>query len=214
MSIILKKIKALEREIDDYLDLVVRGGLLFKQGIKYFLEGRAEEFTRSLADIDKTEHDADVLRRSIESKLYLETLIPDSRGDVLGILESTDRALNLTAETLQQFDMELPFILPETKSWYVDLTEASMSALETMVAAVRAYFRDLSGVRDHINKVLFYESESDAIAEKLIRYVYRTDMDLSRKNHMRYFARQIEKIADEAEDVCDRLAIATIKRHV
>ncbi len=214
MAIILKKIKALERDIDEYLDLVVRGALLFKQGIKYFLEGRTEEFTRSLADIDKTEHDADALRRSIESKLYLETLIPDSRGDVLGILESTDRALNLTAETLQHFDMELPFILPETKSWYVDLTEASMCALETMVAAVRAYFRDLSGVRDHINKVLFYESQSDAIAEKLIRFVYRTDMDLSRKNHMRYFARQIEKIADEAEDVCDRLAIATIKRHV
>ncbi len=214
MAIILKKIKALERDIDEYLDLVVRGALLFKQGIKYFLEGRTEEFTRSLADIDKTEHDADALRRSIESKLYLETLIPDSRGDVLGILESTDRALNLTAETLQHFDMELPFILPETQSWYVDLTEASMCALETMVAAVRAYFRDLSGVRDHINKVLFYESQSDAIAEKLIRFVYRTDMDLSRKNHMRYFARQIEKIADEAEDVCDRLAIATIKRHV
>lgn len=214
MAIILKKIKALEREIDDYLDLVVRGALLFKQGIKYFLEERAEEFTRCLAEIDKTEHDADALRRSIESKLYLETLIPDSRGDVLGILESTDRALNLTAETLQQFDMELPFILPETKSWYVDLTEASMSALETMVTAVRAYFRDLSAVRDHINKVLFYESQSDAIAEKLIRFVYRTGEDLSRKNHMRYFARQIEKIADQAEDVCDRLAIAAIKRHV
>lgn len=214
MAIILKKIKALEREIDDYLDLVVRGALLFKQGIKYFLEGRAEEFTHCLGEIAKTEHDADTLRRSIESKLYLETLIPDSRGDVLGILESTDRALNLTTETLQQFDMEQPFILPETKSWYMDLSEASMNALETMVAAVRAYFRDLSAVRDHINKVLFFESQSDAIAEKLIRFVYRSGEDLSRKNHMRYFARQIEKIADQAEDVCDRLAIATIKRHV
>jgi len=31
---------------------------------------------------------------------------------------------------------------------------------------------------------------------------------------MRYFAYHIEQIADEAEDVCDRLAIATIKRYV
>jgi len=29
---------------------------------------------------------------------------------------------------------------------------------------------------------------------------------------MRYFAYHIEGIADEAEDVCDRLAIAPIKR--
>jgi hypothetical protein len=38
------------------------------------------------------------------------------------------------------------------------------------------------------------------------------NIDLSWKVHMRYFAYHIETISDEAEDVCDRLAIATIKR--
>ena len=46
-----------------------------------------------------------------------------------------------------------------------------------------------------------------------IKYeVFRKDVDLCQKMHMRYFALHIENIADEAEDVCDRLSIAVIKR--
>jgi uncharacterized protein Yka (UPF0111/DUF47 family) len=56
------------------------------------------------------------------------------------------------------------------------------------------------------------ESESDKIAQKIKHVVFRTDIQLSQKMHMRYFALHIELIADEAEDVCDRLSIAAIKR--
>ncbi|NNG27701.1 MAG: DUF47 family protein [Ignavibacteriaceae bacterium] len=212
MAVLLKKIKRLELQIDNYLDLVVKGGFLFKQGIKYYLEEQNEEFEKRMESINTTESDADHLRRKIETKLYLETLIPESRGDVLGLLEACDKVLNMTAETLQQFSVEIPFILPEVKNYYIELTEASISALEEMVAAVRAYFTDINRVRDHISKVQLHESESDRIAAKLKRIVFKTDIQLSQKMHMRYFALHIENIADEAEDVCDRLSIAAIKR--
>ena len=214
MAVLFKKIKNLEAQIDNYLDMVVKGGFLFKQGIKYFLEEQTEEFESRLVSIDTTESDADNLRRKIERRLYTETLIPESRGDVLGLLESCDKVLNKTAETLHQFSVEIPFILPEVKNYYLELTDISISALEEMVAAVRSYFTDIIQVRDHINKVQLYESESDKIAEKIKRIVFRSDIQLSQKMHMRYFALHIESIADEAEDVCDRLSIAAVKRFI
>ena len=214
MAVLFKKIKNLEAQIDNYLDMVVKGGFLFKQGIKYFLEEQTEEFESRLVSIDTTESDADNLRRKIEKRLYTETLIPESRGDVLGLLEACDKVLNKTAETLHQFSVEVPFILPEVKSYYLELTDISVSALEEMVAAVRSYFTDINQVRDHINKVQLYESESDKIAEKIKRIVFRSDIRLSQKMHMRYFALHIESIADEAEDVCDRLSIAAVKRFI
>ncbi len=214
MAVLFKKIKNLEAQIDNYLDMVVKGGFLFKQGIKYFLEEQTEEFESRLVNIDTTESDADNLRRRIERRLYTETLIPESRGDVLGILESCDKVLNKTAETLHQFSVELPFILPEVKNYYLELTDISVLALEEMVAAVRSYFTDIIHVRDHINKVQLYESESDKIAEKIKRIVFRSNIHLSQKMHMRYFALHIESIADEAEDVCDRLSIAAVKRFI
>ncbi len=214
MAVLFKKIKNLEAQIDNYLDMVVKGGFLFKQGIKYFLEEQTDEFESRLVSIDTTESDADNLRRKIEKRLYTETLIPESRGDVLGLLEACDKVLNKTAETLHQFSVEIPFILPEVKNYYLELTDISVSALEEMVAAVRSYFTDINQVRDHINKVQLYESESDKIAEKIKRIVFRSDIRLSQKMHMRYFALHIESIADEAEDVCDRLSIAAVKRFI
>jgi predicted phosphate transport protein (TIGR00153 family) len=214
MAVLFKKIKNLESQIDNYLDMVVKGGFLFKQGIKYFLEEQTEEFESRLVNIDTTESDADNLRRKIEKRLYTETLIPESRGDVLGLLEACDKVLNKTAETLHQFSVEIPFILPEVKNYYLELTDISVSALEEMVAAVRSYFTDINHVRDHINKVQLYESESDKIAEKIKRIVFKSDIRLSQKMHMRYFALHIESIADEAEDVCDRLSIAAVKRFI
>jgi len=212
MALVFRKTKELEAQIDDYLDCVVRGALLFKQGVKYYLEQMMDDFEQRIKDLDKLESDADELRRDIESKLYTHTLIPESRGDVLGLLESTDRVLNTTAETLLQFSVEIPEILPELHKLYLELTDASASAVESMVMAIRSYFKEPMAVRHHINKVQFFEKESDKIAENIKRIVFRKDIGLSHKIHMRYFAYHIECIADEAEDVCDRLAIAAIKR--
>ena len=212
MALLFKKTKELESQLDHYLDIVVRGAMVFKQGIKFYLEGCEEEFEKRLQDLRKMESKADGLRRDIESKLYIQTLIPESRGDVLGLLESTDKVLDITAETLQQFSVEIPDILEEIHQLYLELAQSSVSAVECMVMAIRAYFRDPNAVRDYINKVSFYEKESDRTAEKIKRIVFRKDIHLSRKIHMRYFTLHVELIADKAEDVCDRLAIAAIKR--
>lgn len=212
MDLLLRKTRNLERQIDEYLDLVIRGALVFKEGVKCYLRGQTDDFARHRHDLETTESNADTLRRSIETRLYMETLIPESRGDVLGLLESSDRVLNRIAETLAQFDVEMPDMIEELKPMYLDLTDASMATVESMVLAVRAYFRDPDQVRDSINKAMFYEKQSDTVGDRIKRTVFKMDIDLSRKIHMRYFTYHVEAIADEAEDVCDRLAIATIKR--
>ena len=212
MTLFFKKTKELEHLIDKYLDNVIQGGLLFKQGIKYYLEDMQDEFEKRMKDLDELESHADKIRREIINKLYIHTLIPEARGDVLGIIESTDNVLNVTAETLKQFYVEIPDILPDLHKLYLDLTDASVAALESLVAAIRSYFRDITSVRDHINKVLFYEKEADKIGDKIKWKIFRKDIHLSQKIHMRYFALHIQNISDNAEDVTDRLSIATIKR--
>lgn len=212
MDLLLRKTRKLERQIDEYLDQVIRGALVFKEGMKCYLRGQTDQFAVHMQDLENIESTGDTLRRSIETKLYMETLIPDSRGDVLGLLESSDRVLNRITETLAQFDVEVPEVMEEFKPLYLDLTDAAMSTVEHMVSAIRAYFREPDQVRDYINKAMFYEKQSDMIGDRIKRNIFRMDIDLSKKIHMRYFTYHIEAIADEAEDVCDRLAIATIKR--
>jgi uncharacterized protein len=214
VSVFLKKTKKIELQIDEYLDKVLNGALVLKQGIKYYLNNQIELFKERLAELDTLENDADSLRRTIETKLYMHTLIPEHRGDVLGLLESSDKVLNITKETLFQFDVEIPIILNEFVPLFNELTDVTISAVESMVSAVRSYFLNIQLVRDHINKTIFFEKESDKIADKIKRMIFADpDLDLSQKMHIRYFAHHIEIIADAAEDVTDRLAIAVIKRY-
>ena len=100
---LMKKTKKLELQIDEYLDEITKGGQLFRQGIKVYLHNNREQFEERIVEINAAENRADDLRRTIETKLYLHTLIPEHRGDVLGLLESSDKVLNLLTETLKQF---------------------------------------------------------------------------------------------------------------
>ena len=208
----LKSTKKLETQIDEYLDLVIKGGLIFKLGIKCYFEGQNDDFENHLKDLRKIEERADDLRRNIEIKLYTRTLIPESRGDVLGLLESCDKALNITTETLLEFSVEIPHLFPELKNDFLDIAESSIACLENTVSGIRSYFKNIDAVRDYIIKVQFYRRETNKIAEKIKRTIFRTEHELSNKIHARYFTFHIEKIAEQSEDVCDRLSIAIIKR--
>lgn len=214
MSIILRKTKELESEIDAYLDYVVSGALIFREGIKYYLRGEKDLFEERRRRLDDTEGLGDKLRRVIETKLYLQTLIPESRGDVLGLIENSDKVLNRLSDTLINFSIEQPEVPEEVRDNFMDLAGATASSVESMVEAVRVYFRECEKVRDCINRVMFYEKETDKLADKIKRAVYGMPIELARKNHIRNFVHYIEVIADDAEDVCDRLAIASIKRNL
>ncbi|MDZ7293915.1 MAG: DUF47 family protein [candidate division KSB1 bacterium] len=214
MGILFRRSKRLEVQIDEYLDLIVKGGLVFKEGVKFYLRHQHADFESHLEQLSDIEDQGDRLRREIETSLYSHTLIPESRGDVLGLLENADRVLNRMAETLMQFSVETPEVCEEFVSFFADLADFSITAAEGMVRAIRAYFTDLNSVRDYVNQVQFYRKETNKMAEKLKREVFSRQLRLSHKIHLRYFAYHVELIAEEAEDVCDRLAIATIKRYV
>lgn len=212
MSLFFKKTKKLELQIDEYLDLVIKGGLIFKLGIKCYLENMTEEFESHLKELRKIEERADDLRRNIEVKLYTRTLIPEARGDVLGLLESCDKVLNITTENLLEFSVEIPEVLENLKHDFLELSESSISCLENTVSGIRSYFKNIDAVRDYVTKVQFYKKETNKIAERMKRNIFRGEIELSRKIHIRYFTFHIERIAEQSEDVCDRLSIAIIKR--
>ena len=214
MTMLFRHTKELEAEVDEFLDQIIHGGLLFRQGVKCFLEHRLTEFESRLQELRTVEQRGDLLRRAIESKLYLHTLIPESRGDVLGLLESADEVLNLLTSTLLRFSIEHPELPDDLNPLFGDLTDNTIATVDGMVSGCRSYFRNLAAVRDHVSKVQALREEVNRLAETYVRAVFQRDLRLSHKSQLRYFAGYTETIAEDADDVCDRLAIAAIKRYV
>jgi len=215
MAILFKTTKALESEIDEYLDDVSEGALVFVEGVKNYMNGKKSSFDTHLETIDKLEGTADGLRRKIENDLYLHSLIPEHRGDVLGLLESMDDVIDTAKSTLTQFDVERPYIPEQFKPRFVELAETTSKAAESVVLATRAFFKEVKLVKDHLHKVYFYEREADKQSDQIKRDAFATkDLDLSQKFHLRYFALHIDTLADNSERVADRLSIYTIKRTI
>ncbi len=207
--------KALENQIDEFLDNLSESGILFRRAVQIYLaEGATEEFEEKLGHVNRLESTSDGLRRSIETQLYAQTLIPESRGDVLGLLENLDAILNLYEGVLWSFSIETPDILEVYRGDFSNLIDQVVHAVESIVLASRAFFRNIGAVKDHMHKVMFYEKEADKVSTKLKRAIFASDLPLANKAHLRNFAERLDNVADRAEDVADRLAIYTIKRTI
>ncbi|MFW6279935.1 MAG: DUF47 domain-containing protein [Planctomycetota bacterium] len=214
MAHILKLSEMLKSEIDEFLDLVSEGGILFERALEDYLKEEQSQFTQRLQAVSKHERRADELRKDIEKQLYLKTLIPENRGDVLAILENTDEVIDTVKETLTKFSVERPQIDKVHHQLFLELGELSVESTDYLVRAIRAFFTDYDMVNDYIHKVAFYEHEVDETAVQLKRKIFESDLSLSRKMHLRFITENVEAISDCAEAVSDRLAIYTIKRRI
>ena len=206
--------KNLVIKIDSYIDLVGDSVLHFEQGVKLYLSGKEDEFNERLNTIKILEGRADGLRQDIESQLYVQTLIPESRGDVLEILEEMDAIIDFSKSIMFDFFIEKPHIPSILHDRIKKLTEIAVNTTQALVQATRSYFYDVNSVKDHLHKVTFFENESDNIAEKAKRELFDIDTNLSIKLHIKNFIVSIDTISDIAEDISNKVAIAAIKRIV
>ena len=210
---IFKNRVGIEAEIDSFLNLASESGLIFVQGIDAYLSNQIDTFGDHLTHIVETEKEADSLRRSIEDLLYRKTLIPESRGDVLELIERMDSVLGRFKGVMFRIEIERPCIDPKFHNDLKNLINCVIQAVESVTLSLRAYFKDISQATDHIHKVAFWETEADKAATRLQKAIFSdVELGLDLKLQLRDLSRSIDKIADQAEDLADSLAIYVIKR--
>jgi predicted phosphate transport protein (TIGR00153 family) len=152
------------------------------------------------------------LRREVEAELYTEMLIPDLLGDVASLIEALHHLVEDMHHSMRfsrHSRLRPPdFMQPDGK----ELVTAVGQAVEQLVQAARAFFRDFTHVRDNVHKVAFYESEADAVRDRLLDKIYETDLGLAETDHLARAVREIDGVADNAERIADQLTIFAIKR--
>jgi len=203
----------IEKEIENFLDLASESGLIYLQGMNAYLAGKIEDFSEHLVQNVDTEKQADSLRRSIEDLLYRKTLIPESRGDVLKLIERMDALLGQFKGVMFRIEIERPRIDSEFHEDLKAINNCAVQCVEAMTLSLRAYFKDISQVADHMHKVIFWETESDKASTRLQKAIFgHEQLGLDAKMQLRDLVKHIDKIADQAEDLADSLAIFVIKR--
>jgi predicted phosphate transport protein (TIGR00153 family) len=209
--------KELEIKITEYLDLVNRGSLTFKRDLNRYIKKNFALFEESLNDIKEIENDADEHQKDIKYKLYKYMLIPESRADVLTIIEEIDTITDLAKEVIFEISIEQPNIPDELENDFLELVENSTEAVDMLVKSIRAFFEEISQVNDYVNKVHFFEHQADKNEERLKRKIFSDQfekIDIAHKIQLRYFIEEIAALSDQAETVSEDVSVAAIKRRI
>jgi hypothetical protein len=215
--ILFGRSKELEIEITKYLDLVNQAAMIFKRDLSRYINKEFEKFEDNLNDIKKIENDADELQKDIKYKLYKYMLIPESRGDVLNIIEEIDTVTDMVKKVLYQISIERPRIPKDLENDFFELIDNNSEAVNMLVKSVRAFFEEISQVNDYVNKVHFFEHEADKNEERLKRRLFSEEfenIDIAYKMQLRYFIEKITALSDQSETISEDVSVAAVKRTI
>ena len=155
-----KKTKELDAKIAEFLVNLSHSGQLFIAGVEAFLSS-SKDFSSLVEQVSTLERRNDQLRRDVEEQLYVHTLLPDSRADILTLLEGLDKLLNHYESTLGAFDIEQPVFPVSIKKPLLELTRTSIQSVEALVAVTRSFFAMDGQVNTFISQVLQFEKIAD-----------------------------------------------------
>lgn len=215
-KLFFKRTEELENDINKYLDIVEKSILIFNRDISNYVKKNWEEFEDCKHDIRDIENEADEYQKDIKYKLYKYMLIPESRGDVLTLLENIDNIVDMAKKILTQVAIEKPQIPEFLEKDFIEMTEITTKAIDALVRSLRSYFEQISMVNESVNKVHFYEHEVDKIEERLNRKIFSSEKfeNFCKKIHLRYFTEKIASLSDEAETISEKVSVAAIKRSI
>jgi hypothetical protein len=213
MAVFTRTTKNLILKIEEFFDNIDLGLLVFREGVKAYLEKDMEAFNRHLEKAELLESNADKLQRSIENEMITHSILPQHRGEVSSLIDVLDEIIDTVKSTLNEFSIEMPDIPASLNHNFISIMEASVSAGEELIPAARAYFKSPYTVREKLLKVYYYESETDKVSRGTARIIFQemNDMDLAHKSHLRYIIQHIENISDNAQKAADLLSAMAIK---
>ncbi len=207
------KTRAVEVAIEEFLDALCEAGILFGKTVEEFVaNGVNEDCMRHQRRVSEIERNCDDLRRGIETVLLTQMLIPESRSDVLRLIDLLDGLLDRIKRELLSMTIEAPPLPKELHDDMRRLVSAICSAIEATVLASRAFFVDQRAVRDHVHKISVYESEADTLSIRMKTRIFEGDRELAEKMMLRDFIDSLDRLADQAEDVGDELSVFSLRR--
>ena len=161
------------------------------------------------------ESSCDDLRRRIDADMYENALLPESRGDILTLLDSLDRVPNKAESILFQLQSELLRVPDELMGKFIQLVNLNRDAFDALADAVSLLFSDSSKVRERTDAIDKLESASDILEREILRSLFaKEDLAPDQKILLKDIVAGIGQISDRCEFAADRVTMITIKRLV
>ena len=180
----------------------------------YIEEGLGPAFDAAVQAVHESESKCDDQRREIEYLLYGKALLPESRGDLLGLLETWDRLPNIAEAILFMLSGQAVVLPEDMVGAFRELVAVNLEAYRLARRCIDALLSNPRSVLHETAAVDHKESESDRIERRMIRDIFSRNLSPGQKLIYKDAVLLVGEISDRAERAADRVAIIAIKRQV
>ncbi|MBW1721454.1 MAG: DUF47 family protein [Deltaproteobacteria bacterium] len=213
---LFRKQRMVEELIGKYLDNLRMTQEYFTEALNICLEGSCKgDFDFMTEQTHKHESRADDIRDEIKDLMYSKALLPESRGDIMGLLEAMDLIPGIFERLLFMIGtekIEIPeFIVTDVK----ELIEYSLASFDLMIKQVEALFKRGGEIRSMVSVIDRNESHCDHIERRIIAAIFSSPtLDPFRKILLKELIVTMGDISDQADRVSKRVNIISMKRIV
>jgi predicted phosphate transport protein (TIGR00153 family) len=211
----INKQKKVESSLAEYREKVSTCLEVFENSILQYLETSDKSMLeKNCVEIHKAESLADDIRREIEVMMYSKSLFPESRGDILILLETMDRVPNQAEATVHMISNQQIQIPKQFHNQIIELVNICVRCTATMLESSAKLFTDFTSATMMLGKVDELESEADHLEEAIIKQIFSSKLDGFQKIMLRDTVKQISTVCDRAEKAGDRIQIIVAKRRI
>ena len=211
----INKQKKIETQITQYNQQVASCMDVFRQALQQCCDNTDREAIKtSFEKVHKAESLADDIRREIEVMMYSKSLFPESRGDIMGLLETMDKVPNQAESAIRMIWNQYVTIPEKHSPEILNLVDVCCRAVDAMVESAEKLFSDFTNAAVAVGKIDELESEGDRIEATLIEQVFSEKVDSVSTIVFRDFIKCVVQISDRAENVGDKIRIIVAKRTI
>ena len=210
----LKRNRELKALLKEYLNTGIQTVDCFRDGLLHYSVHGLEGLDDFALTTHREESTCDHLRRTIEAELFGKALMPESREDVMELLEHIDLIMNQAEDVLRQIVNQCIVLPTEYMSAYGELVGVCHETCTLLMQQTLSTFVGDTAAQVLGDRIEELESASDVLEQDMIRRLFRSDLSLAEKMHYRDLVSATSMMCDLAEDAANLITICRIKREI
>ncbi len=215
LRLFFKKERQLESLIYNYLKNLGMIQDFFVKAMNTCLkEGISEDFHFLIEQTHKVESRADDLRDETNELMYSRALIPESREDIMALLEKVDEIPRSCEQILNMIRTQ-KIAFPAFMNLDIqELIRVSIESCDMMARQIDVMMKKKEGIRALVATIDQNESHCDHIERRLITQLFESDLEPFLKLQLKEIVVIMGEISDQADRVSKRINIMTMKGRV
>lgn len=183
-----------------------------KQAVSAYAEKEYEEFEKLSQEVQKLEHEADLIKGNINAHLPKGIRMPVFKSDFMLCLREQDAILDFAEDTVIWLSFN-KVNLDKVKDEFLELLQKvteTVETLEIVALSIQKFFSSWKkGQRENMKKLIKQvhrqEWESDRLEKKLAKKIFNSNFEAVDVYFISKLVRLIADIANHAENAGDRI---------